>query len=103
VMACGPTDQGEVGPYGRPDRVVTAGLECAACFRVGRRPLCCTHAIPSACMKQISVEQMLAAVGSCLRRSAGPADRQDISTSPETSTDKSSPVVSTSACIGVGP
>jgi ADP-heptose:LPS heptosyltransferase len=103
VMACGPTGSGEVGPYGRPDRALVAGLKCAPCFQVGRRPMCCTHEEYSACMKQIAVEQMLAAVGSCLRQPAAAANQRDTSTSPETLTGKSSPMVSTSAPTGVGP
>jgi ADP-heptose:LPS heptosyltransferase len=66
VMLCGPTDPGEVRPYHLPGRALTAGLACCPCFRVGRQPMTCTHLERSACMKQISVGQVLDAVASCL-------------------------------------
>ena len=68
VMLCGPTDPGEVRPYGASGRVLTAGLGCSPCFRVGRRPMACTHPTYQACMKAISVDQVLAAVDDCLPR-----------------------------------
>jgi len=65
VMPCGPTDPGEVGPYGHPERVLTAGLPCSPCFRVGRRPMRCTQPVPWACMERIAVERVLEAVARC--------------------------------------
>ena len=66
VMVCGPTDPGEVRPYMGSGCVVHAGLDCSPCFRVGRRPMTCTHQTYQACMKRITVGQVLGAVRSCL-------------------------------------
>ncbi len=66
VMVCGPTDVGEVGPGTGAGRAISAGLGCSPCFRVGRRPMRCTHEAYQACMKQITVGQVLGAVASCL-------------------------------------
>jgi heptosyltransferase-2 len=66
VMVCGPTDVGEVGPYNGNGQVISAGLGCSPCFQVGRRPLRCTHDHSSACIKQITVEQVFNAVSACL-------------------------------------
>jgi heptosyltransferase-2 len=68
VMICGPTDPAEVGPYGRHGVALSAGLGCSPCFRVGRRPMCCTHPQPQACLKQISVEQVFTAAQRMLGR-----------------------------------
>jgi len=66
AMLCGPTDARSIGPYPRTGRVMKADIPCAPCFRVGRTPLRCTHAIHQACMRGITVAQVLAAVRGCL-------------------------------------
>ncbi len=66
IMVCGPTDVGEIGPCTGAGRVVSAELGCSPCFRVGRRPMRCRHKTYQACMKQITVGQVLGAVASCL-------------------------------------
>jgi ADP-heptose:LPS heptosyltransferase len=66
VMVCGPTDPSEVRPYPDSGHVIHAGLGCSPCFRVGRRPMACTHRTYQACMKRITVGQVLGAVSSCL-------------------------------------
>jgi ADP-heptose:LPS heptosyltransferase len=68
VMICGPTDPAEVGPYGQHGVALSAGLGCSPCFRVGRRPMCCTHSQPQACLKQISVERVFEAMQTMLGR-----------------------------------
>lgn len=62
VMLCGPTDTGEVRPYGGAGCVVRSDLDCSPCFRVGRQPMRCRHAVYQACMKQIAVDRVLEAV-----------------------------------------
>lgn len=66
VMLCGPTDPGEVRPYTTAGRVLSAELGCSPCFRVGRDPMRCGHAVTQACMKGIGVDRVLAAVRGCL-------------------------------------
>lgn len=70
VMLCGPTDSAEVRPYTQVGRALSTDLVCSPCFRVGRTPMHCTHVVSQACMKQISLERVLAALRSCL---VGPA------------------------------
>ena len=66
VMLCGPTDLGEVRPYGSSGRVLTAGLGCSPCFRVSRKPLRCTNPEYQACLKALSVDSVLVEVADCL-------------------------------------
>lgn len=49
VSVFGPTDPVWIGPYGRPDAVVRAGVVCAPCYL--RRLQSCPH--DHACMKQV--------------------------------------------------
>jgi len=67
AMACGATDARGIGPYPGHGQAVEADVSCSPCFQVGRRPLCCTHTTPSACMKRITVAQMLSAIRSVVR------------------------------------
>ena len=80
VMVCGPTDPSEVRPYPASGQALCAGLGCAPCFRVGRRPMACTHRTYQACMKRITVGQVLGAVSSCLHLpQEAPANRGETS------------------------
>jgi len=63
ISIFGPTDPLWIGPYGRPDAVVRAGVECSPCYL--RKLRDCPH--NHACMRQVTpqevigrVEQMLA-------------------------------------------
>ena len=67
VMICGPTDVGEVRPYGT-GQVLGGRTPCSPCFRVGRVPMCCTNQTYQACLKSITVAEVLAAVEDCLPR-----------------------------------
>lgn len=60
VMICGPTRPGMIEPRSRGSVVVASRLSCAPCFQVGRKPLKCTHRIYQACLKSITVEDVLA-------------------------------------------
>ncbi len=66
VMICGPTDPDSIRPYTSAGRVVTAGLGCSPCFQVGRLPLHCNNPIHQACLKNVAVDSVLAAVAECL-------------------------------------
>jgi len=57
VAIFGPTDPALTGPYGKGHTVLRAALPCAPCFN-GR----CTNPDSMACMKGISVAEVLAAV-----------------------------------------
>lgn len=72
-VICGPTDPGEVGPYGHPERTLSAGLSCSPCFRVGRQPMCCTNATPQACLRAIEVDAVVDAVRTVLPSAHRPA------------------------------
>lgn len=76
VMVCGPTDPSEVRPYPASGQALSVGLDCAPCFRVGRRPMVCTHRRYQACMKGITVGQVLDAVSNCLHE---PSERPPVS------------------------
>jgi lipopolysaccharide heptosyltransferase II len=62
VMICGPTDAHEVRPYSPRGRVLTSGIGCSPCFRVGRQPMKCVNAVERACLKAISVDEVLEAM-----------------------------------------
>jgi ADP-heptose:LPS heptosyltransferase len=66
VMIVGPTDPAEIGALGSVSRTVAASLPCAPCFRVSRRPLSCSHAIPFACTLSISVDTVFTEIASVL-------------------------------------
>lgn len=72
AMICGPTDGNEVGPYGGRGCVLSADTGCSPCFRVGRQPMKCTHPNFQACLKGVSVGQVLDVVGSFLSSSIIP-------------------------------
>ena len=57
VAIFGPTDPALTGPYGKGHTILRAALPCAPCFN-GR----CTNPDSMACMKAISVAEVLAAV-----------------------------------------
>ena len=55
VAIFGPTDSLWVGPYGQPDAVVRAGLECSPCYLRRIRDCPFGHA----CMRQVTPEQVI--------------------------------------------
>jgi ADP-heptose:LPS heptosyltransferase len=64
VSIFGPSDALWIGPYGRPDAVVSANLPCAPCYlRELRR---CPH--QHACMRDVSAEDVIARAELSLRR-----------------------------------
>ena len=70
VSVFGPTDPVWIGPYGRPQAVVQAGVACAPCYF--RRLRQCPHG--HACMEQVSAAMVIERVQSILadrRRDAG--------------------------------
>jgi ADP-heptose:LPS heptosyltransferase len=58
VSVFGPTDPLWIGPYGRPEAVVRAGVPCAPCYR--RRLDRCPYG--HACMEQVSAGQVISRV-----------------------------------------
>ena len=58
VSVFGPTDPLWIGPYGRADAVVRAGVPCAPCYL--RRLSACPH--DHACMRQVTAAMVLDAV-----------------------------------------
>jgi heptosyltransferase-2 len=100
VMACGATDARGIGPYPGHGRSVVSSVSCSPCFQVGRRPLRCTHEIRSACMNQITVEQMLGAAASCLRVPAVRTDHLDGLGLHESLTTENAPALAVSANTG---
>ena len=65
VSVFGPTDPVWIGPYGRPDAVVRAGLPCSPCYL--RRLQACPN--QHACMKEVSGAMVIARLEEVL---AGP-------------------------------
>ncbi len=63
VALFGPTAPWRTGPFGEGHEVLRAGLPCSPCFK----KKCDTVA----CMRRISVEQVLAAIRRTLKRSSG--------------------------------
>lgn len=57
VAIFGPTDPALTGPYGAAHVVLRANLPCSPCFRDR-----CHNPVPMACMQQVTVPQVLAAV-----------------------------------------
>jgi lipopolysaccharide heptosyltransferase I len=55
VSVFGPTDPLWIGPYGRPEAVVRAGVACAPCYL--RTRSACPHDL--ACMRQVSAAMVL--------------------------------------------
>lgn len=55
VSVFGPTDPLWIGPYGRPEAVVRAGVPCAPCYL--RRLCTCPH--DHACMRQVTAAMVL--------------------------------------------
>jgi lipopolysaccharide heptosyltransferase I len=55
VSVFGPTDPLWIGPYGRPEAVVRAGVTCSPCYL--RRLSTCPH--DHACMRQVSAAMVL--------------------------------------------
>ena len=55
VSVFGPTDPVWIGPYGRPDAVVRAGVPCSPCYL--RKLRFCGH--DHACMRQVSAAQVI--------------------------------------------
>jgi ADP-heptose:LPS heptosyltransferase len=58
IALFGPTNPDRTGPYGRPQDVLRADLDCSPCYLRTLRQ--CPHG--QVCMKQLSVERVLAAV-----------------------------------------
>lgn len=84
IMICGPTDWNEVRPYTADGIALSSATPCSPCFRVGRQPMRCTHAVHQACLKSVSVARVLAAVEQRVRwpmrsRSREIARQRDVS------------------------
>jgi ADP-heptose:LPS heptosyltransferase len=62
VSVFGPTDPLWIGPYGRPDAVVRAGLPCSPCYH--RRLRSCPHG--HACMSEVSAAAVIERVEAVL-------------------------------------
>jgi heptosyltransferase I len=64
VSIFGPTDSIWVGPYGRPDAVLSARLDCSPCYL--RRISRCPHG--HACMRNVSAESVVGRIEALLAR-----------------------------------
>lgn len=96
AMICGPTDGREVGPYGGMGRVLCADTPCSPCFSVGRQPMKCANPNFQACLKGVSVVDVLEAVETYLRSKRGLGNRQMRQTrTRKPSRDQSLPVLKT--------
>jgi heptosyltransferase-2 len=67
VSVFGPTDPLWVGPYGRPDAVVRAGVPCAPCYL--RKLRSCPNG--HACMHEVSADRVVERVEAVLRQAGG--------------------------------
>lgn len=72
VSVIGPTNPALIRPWGVPHRVVRLDTTCSPCFEVSRRPLRCSQGKDFACVREIPVKRVLAAVDSLLKELAEP-------------------------------
>ena len=76
VSIFGPSDSLWIGPYGRPDAVISAGVPCAPCYL--RELSRCDR--QHACMRQVTAEEVIARAELQLR--APPASSPSIAAAP---------------------
>jgi ADP-heptose:LPS heptosyltransferase len=58
VTIFGPTNPVWVGPYGRPDEILSAGVSCSPCYL--RDMARCRH--DHACMREVTPERVIRAI-----------------------------------------
>ena len=68
VALFGPTDWRHLHPWGVPHAVVRKGLPCMPCFTYSSRPLRCVAGLDYACMREITVDEVLEAMRHLLAR-----------------------------------
>ena len=69
VALFGPTDSRRLYPWAAPHTIVRKELPCMPCFYYSSRPLRCAALTDYACMREITVDEVLGVIGSLLARS----------------------------------
>jgi lipopolysaccharide heptosyltransferase II len=69
VALFGPTDARRLHPWAAPHTIVRKDLACMPCFYYSSRPLRCAARADYACMREITVDEVLGAIETVLARS----------------------------------